>query len=146
MRAQTGRIYAQIIRDKIWWIFTESELSEWNADQILTVDITDLSPLPQVGDPYPALNFSQRIIVLTAAVQSHLDAAARARGYDNIFTACTYADEPAVAQFQAEGKIFRAWRSLVWAYCAQALADVTSGTRIEPSAAELIAELPGVVL
>lgn len=51
------------------------------------------------------------------AIQLLLDAQAQAWGYDNIFTACTYADEPAVPQFQAEGQALRAWRSATWAAC-----------------------------
>lgn len=50
-------------------------------------------------------------------VQARLDTQAQSWGYDNIFTACTYADEPAVAQFQAEGQALRAWRSSTWAVC-----------------------------
>ena len=79
---------------------------------------------------------------LTAAVQSHLDSAARAAGYDDIKAACTYADEPAVPQFQAEGQAFRAWRSLVWAKCYEIMADVLARSRAVPTADELIGELP----
>lgn len=83
---------------------------------------------------------------LTGAVQMHLDAAARVRGYDDIRSAVTYADEPAVAQFQADGKAMRAWRSLVWQKCYEIMADVEEGERAIPAAAELVAELPGLVL
>jgi hypothetical protein len=57
----------------------------------------------------------QRVAV--DAVQLRLDTQAQAWGYDNIFTACTYADEPAVPQFQAEGQALRAWRSQTWSLC-----------------------------
>lgn len=83
---------------------------------------------------------------LTAAVQAHLDATAQAHGYDSIYTACTYADEPAVAQFQAEGQALRAWRSRVWAHCHGVMAAVQSAQRPVPTAAELIAELPALVM
>lgn len=52
-----------------------------------------------------------------ALVQAHLDAAARELRYDSIESAITYADEPVVPKFQAEGQAFRTWRSLVWAKC-----------------------------
>jgi hypothetical protein len=81
-----------------------------------------------------------------AAVQAHLDAAAYAAGYDNIQTAVSYADEPAVAKFQTEGQAFRAWRSLVWAHCYAVLAEVQAATRSVPTEAELVAELPDLVL
>lgn len=51
------------------------------------------------------------------AVQARLDSHAQSWGYDNIFTACTYAEEPEVPQFQAEGQALRAWRSATWAVC-----------------------------
>lgn len=50
-----------------------------------------------------------------AAIQAHLDSVAQSWGYDDIRSACTYADEPAVPRFQDEGRALRAWRSLVWA-------------------------------
>lgn len=83
---------------------------------------------------------------LTNHVQAHLDAAAKAAGYDNIYTAVTYADEPAVPRFQAEGQAFRAWRSLVWDAANAIRADVEAGTRPVPTAAELLAELPAITL
>lgn len=83
---------------------------------------------------------------LTAAVQAHLDAAAKAAGYDSIYTAVSYADEPAVPKFQAEGQAFRAWRSIVWDAANSVRAAVEAGTRQIPTAAELIAELPVLVL
>lgn len=77
-----------------------------------------------------------------AQVQAHLDAAAKASGYDNIMTAVSYADEPAVAKFQADGLAFRAWRSRVWAYAYEALSEVNAGTRETPTLEAFIAELP----
>lgn len=81
---------------------------------------------------------------LTDAVQRHLDLIAQAAGYDDIKSAVTYADEPAVPKFQAEGQQFRAWRSLVWAACYVILADVMAGTRTVPTVDELLAELPAL--
>lgn len=76
------------------------------------------------------------------AIQAHLDAAARDRGYDSISTAVSYAAEPAVQRFQEDGKAFRAWRSLVWAYAYQELARVKSGEREIPELSAFLAELP----
>ena len=84
--------------------------------------------------------------ILIQAVQSFMDAKAREHGYDDIKSAVTYADEPSVPKFQTEGQAFRSWRSLVWAYCYQMLADVQAGTRTVPTAAVLIAELPTLSL
>lgn len=76
------------------------------------------------------------------AVQEHLDAAAKAQGYDNIMTAVSYADEVAVEKFQQEGQAFRAWRSFVWAYVYAQLAAVQAGDIPQPTVADLLAELP----
>ena len=83
---------------------------------------------------------------LIAAVQRCMDAQAQAHGYDDIFTAVTYAEESAVAKFQTEGKAFRAWRSAVWAFCYAYLDEVTAGTKPVPTEAELIALLPALSL
>lgn len=50
-----------------------------------------------------------------AVVKAFMDATAFANGYDDLMTVISYAEEDAVPAFQAEGKAFRAWRSLVWA-------------------------------
>ena len=78
----------------------------------------------------------------TQAVQAHLDRVAQSWGYDSIFTAATYADEPAVKVFADEGKALRAWRSRVWAAARQTLADVQGGKTPLPTVADLIVSLP----
>ena len=68
-----------------------------------------------------------------------LDSAAKAKGYDSILSACTYAAYP--NQFQAEGQEFVAWRGAVWAKCYEILGEVEAGTRLAPTVSELLAEL-----
>lgn len=77
-----------------------------------------------------------------AAVQEHLDDTARQAGYDHILAAISYAEEPAVPRYQAEGRAFRTWRSQVWLKCEQVLSEFKAGARTTPTTAELIAELP----
>lgn len=50
------------------------------------------------------------------AIQKHLDTSAQSYKYDDIKSAVTYADEPAITKYQDEGKAFRQWRSKVWSY------------------------------
>lgn len=78
------------------------------------------------------------------AIQRHLDGAAQASGYDSIATAVSYAEEPAVPRFQEDGRAFRAWRSLVWAYAYQELARVKAGEREIPALDAFLAELPAL--
>jgi len=77
-----------------------------------------------------------------AAVQQHMDARAVAFGYDDLLSVVTYAEEPAVARYQAEGQAFRAWRSACWSTCEQMLAAVKAGQRTAPTHDKLMAELP----
>lgn len=96
--------------------------------------------------PYspPALTAEQKKQAVIEMVQAHLDAAAKAYGYDDIKSAVTYADEPAVAVFQTQGVALRAWRSLVWEKCYALLAQVEAGEIAEPSGEEFIALLPSL--
>lgn len=98
----------------------------------------------QIQRPAPEPNPTETEIKnsLVIAVQLHMNETVKMRGYDNIMSCVTYADEPAVPQFQTEGQKARAWRSLVWAKCYQVMADVKDGKRAIPTTEELISELP----
>lgn len=76
------------------------------------------------------------------AVQAHLDRTARRYGYDSIANAVTYAEEPAVPRFQAEGRALRAWRSLVWKACYELLDKVRAGSVPVPALDHVLSELP----
>lgn len=122
---------------------TEEEQALYITGNYIRDMQTGLSVLKPQEPPSPA----EIQASLVAAVQAHMDTMARARGYDNLLSAVTYADESAVPQFQAEGIAFRAWRSQVWAYCYAQLAAIQQGIRLTvPTAEELIAELPALVL
>jgi hypothetical protein len=79
---------------------------------------------------------------LTDTVQAIMDSKAQAYHYDNLTTAVTYADEPAVPKFQQEGQAFRAWRSQVWNTAYSILAEVQAGTRGFPTVDEIPSLLP----
>lgn len=85
---------------------------------------------------------AQAVAAYEAGVQQHLDSTAWLYGYDNLISAITYAEEPAVEAFQIEGQAFRAWRSLVWIKCREVLAQYKAGERPAPTLDELIGELP----
>jgi hypothetical protein len=78
---------------------------------------------------------------LAAAVQGHLDATARAKGYDSALSCVTYINST-VPQYKAEATAMRDWRDAVWLRCYEVLAEVQAGTRPVPTEAELIALLP----
>lgn len=87
-----------------------------------------------------------KIKAAETTIQSHLNAAAVAHGYDNILTASSYAALPVGSPFQAESAAFSLWRAQCWATAYQILADVKAGTRPEPMADELIAAMPVLAL
>ncbi|MFK3794705.1 hypothetical protein [Pseudomonas sp. NPDC088444] len=76
------------------------------------------------------------------ATQAFMDGKAQAAGYDGLMTAISYAEEPAVAKFQEEGKAFRAWRSNVWAYANEQLELVLSGQKTQPTLETFLDSLP----
>lgn len=80
------------------------------------------------------------------AVQAMMDGAARDSGYDSIFTAISYADEPAVPRFQADGQAFRRWRSLAWEYAHTELNAVLAGEKPQPDLDTFLAGLPALDL
>lgn len=142
-----GRIDCEIEHPQYGWIpFTAAP-----GDTSSSIDVEDLiKRMITRGDIAPFTpvvpSIESTMADLTAEVQAHLDTAAQAAGYDNIYTAVTYADEPAVPKFAAEGAAFRAWRSLVWDTANAIRNAVEAGTRPVPTAAELLAELPALTL
>lgn len=122
------------------------------------IDVASASPQPELGwvtadggktfAPFqpPVQTAAQIAAAKVAVVQAFMDARAQSLNYDDIATAVTYADEPAVPKFQAEGQAFRAWRSLVWEKCYEILDAVNAGTQSIPSDQDLIAALPAISL
>ena len=100
-----------------------------------------------VAIPEPTKEEQQAFIQasLTQAVQHVLDSKAQELNYDNCLSVCSYIDT-GVARFDAEGKAFRAWRSLVWAKGYEILAQVKAGQRTIPTEEQLIAELPKLII
>ncbi|MET3178163.1 UNVERIFIED_ORG: hypothetical protein ABIC43_001317 [Variovorax guangxiensis] len=96
---------------------------------------------PAAPEPHePTLE--ERAAALRDGVQKHLDSTAAAHGFDDIGTAVTYAEEPAVPRFQAQGRAFRAWRSLVWDFCYSLEDKVAAGQADEPTLEQLLPMLP----
>jgi hypothetical protein len=73
-------------------------------------------------------------------VQARLDAAARAKGYDDIHSAALRAGY--LGPFHGEGVAFAAWMDQTWEACYAVLAAVQVGSRAVPTWEQLEAELP----
>lgn len=129
---------------------TDGDIKEMFHPSMVWVDGAGAS----VGDSYENGVFStpnnsqptadQKIDAAESAIQSMLDDGAKAKGYDSILSAASYAALPVGESFQAEGAAFLLWRAKCWAKCYAILADVKSGKRAEP--ADLIAEMPALLL
>lgn len=89
----------------------------------------------------PTPTTAETLASYTAEIQKRLDDFARARGYDGILSACTYAAST-VPKFAAEGQYAVAARDTTWAAAYAILAAVEAGTRPVPTLAALAAELP----
>ena len=77
-------------------------------------------------------------------VQAVMDFVAQEKGYDNIFTACTYATSTS-ERFAAEGQACVTYRDQVWTTCYGILAQVQAGTLPAPTIDALVAALPVMV-
>ena len=122
------------------------ECANWsNENKAYIEDKGDYYEVVAIPEPTPEEIAEQIQKQLTDAVQHVLDAKAQELNYDNCLSVCSYI-ETGVAKFDAEGKAFRAWRSAVWAKGYEILAQVQAGQRGIPTEAELIAELPELVI
>jgi hypothetical protein len=92
----------------------------WLADRtkVLITEIGVQPPadaLPADPGPTPEQAAGKAKAEFVSQAQTLLDMVAKGWGYDNVFSACTYADEPSVPKFQAEGQALRQYRSQFWA-------------------------------
>jgi hypothetical protein len=90
-------------------------------------------------------SFDQRKAALLKAVDAHLNAAAKAKGYDSILSASLRAALP-TSPFHGEGVAFGTWMDLVYAKCYEVLAQVQANEIAEPDEAQLISMLPALQL
>lgn len=124
---------------------TMGDYQELFAAQALGKVIQAAKGRPVALDP-PPLSWEQVRAGHVTSVQLFLDQTAKKAGYSDLKDAISYADEPAVPKFQADGVAFRTWRSLCWAYCYDQLTAIEQGKRKTPSSSDLVAELPVLVL
>ena len=78
------------------------------------------------------------------AVEAYANEKAAERNYDSIRNAMAYAGY--ANPYQAEGEAYGKWLGDCWVACYAILADVQGEVRVPPTKAELIAELPVLVL
>lgn len=116
--------------------------SYYEGDQI---DIDDVEVPQRLSSIYIwsdgwVIDIALATVAFEQAIQDELDADAKAKGYDSILSACSYA--AASNPFQAEAKLYVTRRGNAWAYCYQELDKVKAGTREMPTIEQIISELP----
>lgn len=118
--------------EALHWECGNARFMDEKGDQYQIEEV--LTPAP------PDLSVIARQLVLV--VDDHIDSTAKSMGYASIVTAVSYADEPAVPKFQAEGAALRAWRSQCYARLYELQGEAMAGQRPIPTPTELIGLLP----
>lgn len=77
------------------------------------------------------------------AIQAHIDATARSRGYADGVACASYITST-IPIWQAEAAAFVPWRDSVWLAAYSIMGQVQAGQRPAPSIADLISELPAI--
>jgi hypothetical protein len=93
--------------------------------------VPGLDGVPVLADPPPPTP-EQMQAGYTAAIEAHVEATARARGYTSAVSCATYAAST-IPAWQAEGAAFVAWRDDVWTAALAMLAAVQAGGAIPES-------------
>lgn len=107
------------------------------------VDVPDTAvPGDWLDGPPPAA--APTIDDYTLALQEHIEAVARARGYDGALALASYKDSTQ-AGWAAEASVFIAWRDAVWLAAYATMAAVQGGQQAAPTIEGLIGGLPQVV-
>lgn len=151
----TGGFYDDALRaaydDAGTWPADAVELSDDDAATLLRgqhsegMTISIDGGVPVLVDR-PAPTVKELTAANVAAISVAMEDAAKAKGYDSMLSAISYAQQPAGAPFQAEGAAFLAWRSAVWQAAFSVLAEVEAGTRALPTPAEAVAAMPALNL
>lgn len=77
------------------------------------------------------------------AIQNHVDATAKSKGYADGVALAGYSTST-ISAWAAEAQAFIGWRDQVWLYAYTELAKVQGGQREVPTIAELVGELPTI--
>lgn len=101
--------------------------------RVVDLTLDEIAAMPQVTP-------EQIVAGFVSAMESHYDAVARVKNYDNRFTCALRAGY--AGPFQSEGQAFAIWMDGCNALAYSVLAEVQASTRAQPTVSEFIAMLP----
>lgn len=97
----------------------------------------------ELGVPAPYVAPPPDLRTYTAAIDAHVEAVARGRGYNGAAHLAGYAVST-VPAWAAEARAFVAWRDAVWLEALGELAKVQAGEIAPPGVTDLVAALPAI--
>jgi len=86
----------------------------------------------------------QDMAAYAAAIQALVDQTAQAKQFNDGVALASYKDST-IPAWAAQSASFIAWRDAVWVYSNAELEKVQNGQRLQPTIAEILAELPPMV-
>jgi len=140
-----NQVDLEILTDKYGWVPTTiilddndqqkhiTQIKQWLIDNIES--IAPYIPLIVTDD--------EKIATISNAVQLHLNEAAQAKGYDDINSIAKYIGYDNT--YRTECEALGAWTASCWDICYVILAGWEAGEIAEPTADEVVAQLPVIV-
>lgn len=95
----------------------------------------------ELGEPAPYVAPPPALSDYSAAIDAHVEAVARGRGYNGAAHLASYAVST-VPAWAAEARAFVAWRDTVWVEALGELAKVQAGEIAPPGVTDLVSGLP----
>lgn len=126
---------------RAWSSASSAYVADYPADTLTRIESE--AALSDVLRPYGLVGPSPAQQDYATAIQTHVDNAAKARGYADGSGLAGYSSST-VPAWSAEAQAFIAWRDAVWVYAYTELAKVQGGQRAVPTVDGLIAELPAI--
>jgi hypothetical protein len=93
------------------------------------------------GDRVVTIERAETIDDYKSAIQDHIDTVARKKDYANGYALAGYVTDTS-AEYADVAQTFINWRSSIWTFTFETLAEVQSGAIPQPTIPELIAMLP----
>lgn len=140
------------VPDKWFWIVAGDESRAWSSERGAYVDtypddrLTRIASEQELSDvlrPYGLTGPHVTEQDYAAAIQWHVDATAKSKGYADGVALAGYSTST-IPAWAAEAAAFIAWRDQVWIHAYTELAKVQGGQRATPTIDGLIAELPAI--